>query len=353
VNPNIILLSSNGFGQSGPWTNYKSYGPITEAIDGLMELTGYPDGPPQRSGGGGLGVTFPDIAGAYFGTFAMLAALERRQRTGHGEWLDLSHMEAGVATIPEAIVDYTMNGRVRGRIANRDPGRAPQGVYPCEGSDRWIAISVASDEQFKSLVDMLSLRSLATDERFGTSVARHSNHDELDELIIEATRTRCAEDLERELQAAGVEAAVVANARDVWLDPQLRHRSFFEMVPAPGATPEIEPRPFARQGWKMSGADPYTRRQAPNFGEHTREVLQEYLSLDDGEVEHLLADLTAEGVIADRPRAGIFGREPRDPAQMLNDGLLQEIDEDFQARLRSHLQGGGATPGSATDLGAD
>jgi crotonobetainyl-CoA:carnitine CoA-transferase CaiB-like acyl-CoA transferase len=123
VNPRIILLSSSGFGQSGAWRNYKAYGPITESVDGLMHLTGHPQQPPIRGGAGGWGVAFTDVAGAYYGTYAILAALEHRERTGEGMWLDLSHYEAGVATVPEALLEFELNGRVLERVGNRDTQR--------------------------------------------------------------------------------------------------------------------------------------------------------------------------------------------------------------------------------------
>jgi len=339
VNPRIILLSSTGFGQTGPWQNYRAYGPVTEAVDGLMELTGYADSPPQRGGSGGLGVTFPDVAGAYYGTFAILAALEQREHTGRGKWLDLSHYEAGVATIPEAVLDYTMNGHVQGRMANRHPWRAPQGAFPCSGPDRWIAVSVATDEEFVALASVLGMPELANDDRFATLRARHGCQDALDEFIAKATREWTAEELERTLQAAGVDAAVVANSRDVWMDPQLAHRGFFEMVPPPASAPDVGPRPFARPGWKISEASGATRLPAPDFGQHTREVLAEYLGLNGGELDAFVDDLAAEGVIADKPRKGMVARDPTDLPGMLEAGLLQEVDPDYRKRLNDHLAG--------------
>ena len=252
VNERIILLSSTGFGQSGPWRDYRAYGPNTESVDGLMHVTGYPDGPPQRAGAGGLGVAFTDVAGAYFGTFAILAALEYRDRTGRGQQLDLSHYEAGVATIPEALLDYEMNGRVMGRTGNRDAWRAPQGCYRCAGDDRWVAISVATDLQFAALAREMGTPALASDERFATLLGRHANHDDLDLLISDWTGTRTADSVEQQLQAAGVEATAVATLRDVWFDPQLRHRGSFESVPPPATAPDIGPRPFLRPSWNMS-----------------------------------------------------------------------------------------------------
>jgi crotonobetainyl-CoA:carnitine CoA-transferase CaiB-like acyl-CoA transferase len=357
VNPGIILLSSTGFGQTGPWQNYRAYGPNTESVDGLMELTGYPDGPPVRGGAGGLGVAFTDVAGAYFGTYGILAALEYRERTGLGQWLDLSHYEAGVATIPEAVLDFELNGRVQGRVANRHPWRAPQGVYPCAGlgadppgavtaplgsspepeqassavaDDRWIAISVATDAQFRSLCGVLGLQALTVDPSFGTSLARRRNHELLDRLIADATRGCFALELEHALQAAGVEASAVSTPRDVWLDPQLHHRRFFEQVPPSAAAPEIGPRPHLRAAWRMSRTPVTTRTRAPEFGQHTGEVLGQLLGFGAPQ----LAALEQDGVLAREPRTGVLARPgAMDLQAMVRTGRMREADPDYAATL--------------------
>src|SRR5215216_3972368 len=263
VNPRIILLSSTGFGQSGPWQNYKAYGPITESVDGLMHLTGFPDDPPTRAGAGGFGVAYTDVAGAYFGTYAVLAALEHRERTGEGMWLDLSHYEAGVAVLPEAILDFEMNGLIQERNGNRTPLRAPQGAYPCAGADEWLALSIATHDQFRALVAELGLPLDA--DAYATLDARQADHDALDEMIATATRGCDARELERRLQRAGVEATYVADPRDVWLDPQLAARGFGDVVAAPSYAPEIGPRVFPRAAWRMSCTPAETRRPAPAF----------------------------------------------------------------------------------------
>ncbi len=335
VNPRIILLSSSGFGQTGPWQNYRAYGPNSESVDGLMNLTGYPDGPPVRGGAGGLGVAFTDVAGAYFGTYSILAALDYRERTGEGQWLDLSHYEAGIATTSEAVIEQTMNGRSRGRVGNRDTVRAPQGVYPCTGDDRWIAISVESDQQFATLTTALASEALASDQAYRTLAARHANHEALDAEIGAATGRRDASELERELQDGGVDAAAVLTPRDVWFDAQLKHRNFFEMMPPPPSAPELGPRPFVRPSWRMSATPALSRSQAPEFGQHTEEVLREYLDMPDDEI----ASLAADGVTASAPRSGMIAREAMDLPAMVKAGRLREADPDYRARLHGHLDG--------------
>jgi crotonobetainyl-CoA:carnitine CoA-transferase CaiB-like acyl-CoA transferase len=409
VNPRIILLSSTGFGQSGPWQNYKAYGPITESVDGLMHLTGYPDDPPTRAGAGGFGVAYTDVAGAYYGTYAILAALEHRERTGEGMWLDLSHYEAGVALLPEAMLDFEMNRNEQERCGNRTPLRAPQGAYPCAGSggaldaghgatvqpidwhgasqtsppgsgggapeslpdqvergrggsapegvadwglgqrperasqtsnaasqtldDEWIAISIATYEQFRTLVAELDLPINAS--AYATLAARQADHDVLDHMIAAATRGRDARRLEARLQSAGVEATYVASPRDVWLDPQLAARGFGEVVAAPPYAPQVGPRVFPRAAWRMSHTPAGTRMPAPAFGEHTREVLREYLGVTTAELD----TLAAEGAIADRPLDGLVPGRPLDLEGILAADRFSAIDRDVQTRLLQRFDG--------------
>lgn len=323
VNPNIILLSSSGFGQSGPWQNYKAYGPITESVDGLMQVTGHPEQPPLRGGAGGWGTAFTDVAGAYYGTYSILAALERRERTGEGMWLDLSHYEAGVATVPEAMLEFEMNGRVLERVGNRDAERCPQGAYPCAGDDVWIAISVASDGQYASMCRVLGI-----DATLATTAERRAAEDDLDAVIARATRDWDASDLEVALQAAGVEATIVASPKDVWLDPQLRHRGFVQMADAPSYAPEIGARPFPRASWRMSASQPEAR-PAPAFGEHTREVLSGVLGMSDGAID----ELYEAGVVAAAPREGLVNPRVLELDEALADGRLAEIDAGYRGRF--------------------
>ncbi len=321
VNPRIILLSSTGFGQTGPWRNYKAYGPTTESVDGLMHLTGHPDAPPTRAGAGGFGVAFTDVAGAYYGTYSILAALEHRNRTGDGVWLDLSHYEAGVATLPEAMLDFTMNSRVRHRIGNRAPARAPQGAYPCKGEDEWLAISIESDGQFSTLVRLLESEN---DEPVAAQPAagRHSDPDLLDTWIGDRTRRWHAAALEAALQEAGIEAARLLSPKDVWLDHQLRAREFVEVVPAPAYAPEIGARPFPRPAWRMSATPAVTRSAAPAFGEHTAEILSGLLALKEDDI----ADLEREGVVAASPREGLISARQLNLDGLQSAGRLRSVD---------------------------
>ena len=324
ANPEIILLSSTGFGQSGPWRNYKAYGPITEAVDGLMHLSGHPEQPPIRGGAGGWGVAFTDVAGAYYGTYSILAALEHRDRTGEGMWLDLSHYEAGVATVPEAMLEYEFNGRVLDRIGNRDAARCPQGVYPAAADDSWVAISVASDREFASMCGILGIE-VGT---FATTTARRANEDELDRMIADTTETWDAHQLTKALQEAGVEATEVASPMEVWGDPQLKYRGWVQATAPPKYAPEIGVRPFPRSAWRMSHSEAETA-PAPAFGQHTREVLTEVLGLDDRTIDALYE----ERVLAEQPRDGLVNPRPLALGEALAEGRLREIDGRYRSRF--------------------
>ncbi|MGQ9677262.1 MAG: CaiB/BaiF CoA transferase family protein, partial [Chloroflexota bacterium] len=180
VKPDIILLTSSGFGHTGPWAEYASIGTSLEPMCGHPSLTGYVDGPPLQGPG-----AYPDMPGALNGAIAILAALEYRRRTGKGQWIDLAQYQTGVCTIGEAVLDYIANGRVQDRMGNRHPHMAPHGVYRCAGNDNWVAIAVSNDEEWRALCAAMGQPALAEDERFHDSLSRLEHQDELDQIIEE------------------------------------------------------------------------------------------------------------------------------------------------------------------------
>ena len=131
LKPDIIMVSSTGYGLSGPWSNFGATGPATEGASGLAYITGYRDGPPLMSE-----IPYTDYTGAEHTVFAVMAALIHRQKTGQGQLIDVSQTETATATVPEALMDYAVNGRTTPRIGNEDPVMFPHGCYPCRGDDR-------------------------------------------------------------------------------------------------------------------------------------------------------------------------------------------------------------------------
>jgi crotonobetainyl-CoA:carnitine CoA-transferase CaiB-like acyl-CoA transferase len=220
------------------------------------------------------------------GTFATLAALHHRRRTGEGQLIEVPQAEAAIALLAEAVLDCSLNGRVAEPIENRDiHGAAPQGVYPCAGEDRWIAITVAGDEQWRALCEVLGSPAFAADERFATAAGRREWHDEIDATLPELTSKRDQRELFLALQARGVAAGPVMTAADCYADPHLAARGFFERI----YHEDTGVHDWPGQLFKMSRTELKIRRPPPGLGEHNDYVYREPLGYSAGEYERLRA----------------------------------------------------------------
>lgn len=222
----LVVLSSSGFGASGPASRYVTWGPNLEAMSGMSALTGFP--------GRGCTMTqfaYPDAVGALHGLFAVLCALDHRARTGQGQYIDLAQLEDCVAVIGDLMLEMLANGDEPQPLGNRSRRAAPQGCYPCRGEDRWCAVSALDDGAWRALCAVLARPEWRSDARFASNELRLANHDTLDAVIAEATRAWDAHELMTALQSAGVAAGVVQTTEDQYRrDPQLAARAFFEEV---------------------------------------------------------------------------------------------------------------------------
>jgi crotonobetainyl-CoA:carnitine CoA-transferase CaiB-like acyl-CoA transferase len=289
IKPDIVYVSMAGFGHSGPYTMYQTYGPTVQAVSGLTWQSGFPDMPPA-----GWGFSYMDHTGGYFGCMAMLQALLYRRRTGKGQHVDLSQVEAAVTLTGPAILDYAVNGRRSERIGNRSghPAMAPHGVYrsapdPSEGGvgdDEWVAIAVANEEQWQAFTCVLGHPEWQTDARFETLTARLARQDELDALIDAWTRGRTNLEAQRELQAAGVPAGRVQRSRELFEDePQLRHRDFYPVLDHPVVgTHRVDGMPVA-----FSRTPAQFKRGGPLLGQDNDYVFGELLGMPLDEVGRL------------------------------------------------------------------
>lgn len=287
IRPDIIYLTMSMFGEDGPEHRHPGYGATVSAMCGLHNLCGLPDREPI-----GTGTNFPDhIPSPGHGGFAVLAALRHRRRTGCGQKIDVSETEATIALIGPTVMDYTVNGRVQERQGNLVPTAAPNGVYPCQGEDRWIAISVEDDIGWRALCEVLDAPHWATGQRYSSTASRHKHHVELDREITDRTVRWSPFALMERLQQGGVAAGVVQTAADlIDADPQLRHREHWVRL----EHPEMGSTIYNNQPFRM-GLTPQEvlRNPAPLLGQHTREVCTELLGMSDDEVEQL----TREGVL--------------------------------------------------------
>ncbi len=280
INPSIVMLSMSGFGRTGPWKDRVSYGQTLQAWSGFTQLTGFPDTDPS-----GPASAYSDAVGGMAGAQAVLLALLHRSRTGRGQWLDVSQFESMSSLLETLVLDMSVNGSAAAstRAGNRLPhgGAAPHGAYRCRGEDRWVAISVFTDEEWSAFVDVMRSPQWADDQRFATGDARWRNAEALDAFVESWTINHDAEDVMGLCQAAGVSAGVVQTGADVSRDPQLQERGFFRRVPDhQGEYRTIESAPY-----KLSRTPGSVTRGAPAFAADMTYVLRELLGMSDDEVE--------------------------------------------------------------------
>ena len=280
LNPSAVYLAMSMQGDGGPERDYLGYGLTISALVGLHGMTAVPGELPV-----GTGTNYPDhIPNPCHGAFAVLAALRHVRRTGQGQYIDLAQTEATIATLGPAMFEYAVNGRDRQPIGNRHERYAPHGVYPCAGEDRWIAIAVTSDEQFRILVDELGLPPEVVTE-LSDQAARLGAADRLDDLIETRTRTEDHLELAERLQRAGVAAGPVHDAEGVVdRDAQLAARGHWVRL----EHEEMGETLYNALPFRLSRTPTELSVQAPMLGEHTEEVCREVLGLDDDRIQELL-----------------------------------------------------------------
>jgi crotonobetainyl-CoA:carnitine CoA-transferase CaiB-like acyl-CoA transferase len=269
-----ILVSMAGMGHTGPWRDHVTYADAVMAIAGLTAQMGFPGREPA-------GFTFglgDMIAGAH-AALGALAALEYRDATGRGQHVDLSQVEAVASHLGTSVLELSATGRRPGPSGNRHLAMAPHGAFPCRGEDRWVAIAVADDAGWRALCGVMERPDLAAEARYATLAGRQAHEDAIEGEVAAWTRGLDAEDVMARCQAAGIAAGVVQDARDlVEGDPQLRARGFYQPMTHPTAGT------FLHEGVvpRLAGTPGAIWRAAPRLGEHTDEVLREWLGIDGG-----------------------------------------------------------------------
>ena len=288
VNPQLVYVKISSQGASGPEKDYGSLGSTLEQTAGLASITGYPDGRPLMTN-----ETYPDPVVGILAVGALMTALRRRRQTGKGSLVDLSQREATVSILGEAVVDYSLSGRVAAPIGNGHPCMKPHGVYPCQGKDMWLALAVSSDAEWRGLCRAIGQPELTDDARFETPIGRRQHQQTLHEILSAWTQTHDHYQAMHILQAHGVPAGPVLTAAEVIADPHLEARAFWDTVDHPEAGTYRQ----VSTPWKLSKHPRSGTRPAPGLGEHNHDVLGELLGLSAREI----ATLEAQGIIGTRP----------------------------------------------------
>ncbi len=288
LNPQLIYVKISSQGSTGPEKDYGSLGSTLEQTAGLASITGYEEGPPLMTN-----MTYPDPVVGLLAVGALMAALRLRQQTGHGTFVDLSQREVTTALLGEHMLDYAFTGRVAGPTGNRHPHRVPQGVYPCQGDDMWIAISVGNDDEWHALCQAIDQPDLAHKPQFNTPIARYQHQTELDTILKAWTQTRGHYEIMHLLQSKGVPAGAVLQGGETIIDPHLAARGFWDTVDHP----EVGPYKQVTTPWKLSKNPRQTATPSPGLGDHNHEILSTLLNLPDSDI----TQLATEGIIGTRP----------------------------------------------------
>lgn len=226
-NPGLVMLESNGYGESGPFAKYVTWGPNIEALSGLGSFSGFPHRDCTISH-----FAYPDPLSALHGLVALMAALRERGRSGRGQVVHMSQFETAVAAIGPLLLESAATGQEPPRLGNRERDRAPYGCFPCRGDDRWCVIGVEDEADWRRLVAEMGTPAWAREPRFATMAARVANAAELEAKIADWTREQDDYAVMERCQRAGIAAGVVQSAEELFRrDPQLAARNFFEAIP--------------------------------------------------------------------------------------------------------------------------
>ncbi len=265
-NPRLIYCSVTGFGQDGPYASRAGYDLMAQGIGGYMDLTGSPDGEPMR-----IGVPASDLFTGVYSAVGILAALARREKTGHGGYVDTALVDSTVGTLANQALNYLVSGEVPHRIGNTHPNIVPYQVFPV--ADGEIIIASANDSQFVKVCGVLGAPELAEAPAYRDNKGRLAHRAEIVERICKLTVRMSRTELLDKLEAVGVPAGPINDLAQVFADPQVIHRGM--QLEVPSAAAKAGTIPGVRTPIVIDGAPMAAERPSPRLGEHTAEILRE------------------------------------------------------------------------------
>ncbi len=276
VNPALVMVSLSGFGATGPARSYVGYGPLVEAVTGFASLGGYAGGPPVHSA-----FVYTDYVSAVYAANLILAGLMERASTGRGVYFDLSQAEVALNAIPEAVLEYAVNGSIPQKREDRDEFVPVHGVYPClgypdrSGSDRWVALAARTEDEWLGLCRAMGRPAWTRRPEFAGPAQRAAHRDALDRRIAGWTGRRTAAEAAALLRRHGVPASPVNNIQQTMDDPQIQARGAFQE----NRHPVIGVRPAYASPVFIEGVPRAIRSHGPLWGEHNDYVCRELLGL--------------------------------------------------------------------------
>ena len=280
ANPSLIAIHSSGFGDGGLHPDYVTWGPNVEAMSGMAAASGFPD-----RDGAMTQYAYPDSLSALHGLFAVLCALDHRERTGESQRITLAQVETTAAMLGPLMMQQLADGEASDKLGNRSLHRVPQGCYPCAGDDRWCVVSVSSLAEWESLCSVIERPDWSIDSSLTSTAGRLERSDEIDEGISAWTRSRTPHEAAESLQAAGLAAGAVQNTEDQYtLDPHLAARGYFESIPHLTRGEVVAPGiPLG-----LTATPGQTQRAGADIGEDNAYVFRKLLALSEEEyAEHV------------------------------------------------------------------
>jgi crotonobetainyl-CoA:carnitine CoA-transferase CaiB-like acyl-CoA transferase len=286
LNPRLIYCSITGFGQDGPYAKRAGYDFMIQGLGGLMSLTGKPD---DEDGAGPMkvGVALTDILTGLYATVGVLAALNAREQTGLGQYIDVALLDVQVACLANQAMNYLATGQSPKRLGNAHPNIVPYQDFPTADGD--FILAVGNDGQFRKFCEVAGLPALADDSRFSTNKARVANRAELIPLLRQATVFKSTAEWVGLLEAAGVPCGPINDLAQVFADPQVQARGL--RVELPNSLGSVTPQVASPLRLSQTPVD--YRLAPPLLGEHSEAILQRLLGLDAAQV----AELRATGVV--------------------------------------------------------
>ena len=279
LRPDVIYLSLGAFGRTGPMKDLAGFHSVINLFSGLAAVTGHTGSHPRVLGG-----IFPDPFSGCYCVLSILEALYHRANTGEGQYIEVAMTEALATLLPEAVMEYSLNGKEAERVGNKHKDKSPHDIFRCKGNQRWVAISVDGSSQWQTLCLVMEHPEWRQDPRFAGDDNRQKNQGQLNPLIEAWTLSKTPEEVAGLLQSAGVAATPVMDSDEVLADPHMIERGFVTQV----EHQETGSRPMGTVSWAIDGERPSNFRPAPLLGEHNQYVFCNLLGLSEEEVNGLV-----------------------------------------------------------------